>query len=251
MSTLRLLQQEEKKRFLIGLIQDGWRIFTRSYWLESADKNQIEDRKRAQNQRQVDTIAVTFFIAAIAAKLAKVDGPLRKEEIEGFRQAFSLPEVADGVSIEEAFREALKDKMDATHYAKRIARIYPTQKDLLEELVDALFKFAGLDAPLNPREILFLKGVVIALGFTEGEFRRILRCHTLPEFKDPYEMLGVDRKVTPSQLKSAYRKAVQHYHPDKFSGKDTPEELVTIAKERFTALTNAYEMIRIKRRFLR
>ena len=63
-------------------------------------------------------------------------------------------------------------------------------------------------------------------------------------------MLEIEKKgITLTKLKAAYRKAVQHYHPDKFVGKDVPEELVTIANERFTALTNAYEMVRVKHRF--
>ncbi len=253
MTALRLLQQDEKKRLLSGMFHDGLRIFTKQYWVETADKDQLEHRKRSEHQRQVDQIAVTFFITAIAAKLATVDGALRKEEIQGFREAFAMAEIAEGFSVEEAFREALKDKMDATHYAKRIARFHPANKDnkiMLEELVDALFKFAGLDAPLNPKEILFLKNIVLAFGFNEQEFRNILRCHTLPQFKNPYELLEVNKKeVTLAKLKAAYRKAVQQYHPDKFTGNDVPEELVTIANERFTALTNAYEMIRVKHRF--
>lgn len=250
MTTLRLLKHEEKKQFLNGLLHDGWRIFTKQYWLETADKDQVKKRKKAEHQQQVDKIAVTFFVTAIAAKLATVDGVLRKEEIDGFREAFSMAEIAEGLSVEEAFREALKDKMDATHYAKRIARFHPADKKLLEELVDALFKFAGLDAPLNPKEILFLKNITLAFGFNEQEFRSILRCHTLPQFHNPYDMLGIEKKeITLAKLKSAYRKAVQQYHPDKFTGKDVPEELVTIANERFTALTNAYEMIRVKHRF--
>lgn len=251
MTALRLLQQEEKKQLLFGLFSDGWRIFTKRYWLESSAKKEEKPvDPRLEQQREVDSIAITFFITAIAAKLATVDGKLRKEEIDGFREAFAMAEVAEDLSVEETFREALKDEMDATHYAKRIARFQPTDKKMLEELVDALFKFAGLDAPLNPKEIMFLKEVVLALGFSEQEFRNILRCHTLPSFENPYQLLGIDKKsVTLAALKAAYRKAVQSYHPDKFTGANVPEEIITIANERFTALTNAFEMVRVKHRF--
>ncbi len=251
MASLRLLRQDEKKQLLSGILSDGWRVFTKQYWIESDVENRVmPENPRVQQQREVDNIAMTFFITAIAAKLATVDGKLRKEEIDGFREVFAMAEIAEDLSVEEAFREALKDKMDATHYAKRIARFQPANKKMLEDLVDALFKFAGLDAPLNPKEILFLKDIVLSFGFSEQEFRNILRCHTLPQFKNPYELLGVDKKqVTLQVLKSAYRQAVQRYHPDKFTGANVPEEIITIANERFTALTNAYEMVRVKHRF--
>lgn len=250
MSTLRLLAEDQKKGKFSNLLGGGWRVFTRAYWLEAADNSQIEKRRHSQNQRQVDNIAITFFIIAIAAKLAKVDGPLSKAEIDGFREAFKLPAVHEGESVEELFREALKDQMDATHYAKRIASFHPAQKEMLEELIDALFKFAGLDGPLNTKEILFLKNIVLALGFNEEEFRRILRCHTLPYYRTPYEALGIERaNLTAQTLKTAYRKAVRHYHPDSFVGKDVPDDILNIAKENFRILTDAYEAVRLKHRF--
>ena len=34
------------------------------------------------------------------------------------------------------------------------------------------------------------------------------------KYKDYYEILGVDKKATEAQIKSAYRKLAKKYHPD-------------------------------------
>lgn len=54
--------------------------------------------------------------------------------------------------------------------------------------------------------------------------------------KDPYSILGVDKKASEAEIKKAYRKLAKKYHPDQ--NKDDPK-----AKERFAEANQAYEII--------
>ena len=53
---------------------------------------------------------------------------------------------------------------------------------------------------------------------------------------DPYSILGVSRSASEKDIKSAYRKLAKELHPDR--NKDKPN-----AAERFSALTNAYDLL--------
>ncbi|MCB0791024.1 MAG: molecular chaperone DnaJ [Flavobacteriales bacterium] len=54
--------------------------------------------------------------------------------------------------------------------------------------------------------------------------------------RDPYEVLGVDRKATPEEVKKAYRKLAIKYHPDKNPGDK-------VAEEKFKEAAEAYEIL--------
>jgi molecular chaperone DnaJ len=54
--------------------------------------------------------------------------------------------------------------------------------------------------------------------------------------KDPYKVLGVDKKASQDQIKKAYRKLAREYHPDKNPGNES-------AEERFKEIQQAYDTV--------
>ncbi|GIT12416.1 MAG: hypothetical protein CM1200mP33_6020 [Chloroflexota bacterium] len=57
----------------------------------------------------------------------------------------------------------------------------------------------------------------------------------MPDKKDYYEILGVSKKATDEQLKSAFRKKALEYHPDRNKSKD--------AEEKFKEINEAYQIL--------
>lgn len=56
---------------------------------------------------------------------------------------------------------------------------------------------------------------------------------------NPYEVLGVKPGASQDEIKSAYRKLVKQYHPDKYVN----NPLQDLAKEKLTEINKAYEML--------
>ena len=56
---------------------------------------------------------------------------------------------------------------------------------------------------------------------------------------NPYEVLGVKPNATQGEIKSAYRKLIKQYHPDKFG--DNP--LQNLAQEKMIEINKAYDIL--------
>jgi DnaJ like chaperone protein len=62
--------------------------------------------------------------------------------------------------------------------------------------------------------------------------------------RDPYIILGVDRQASFEEIKSAYRKLANKYHPDKVH--DMGDEFKALAEERFKEINAAYRELAAK-----
>ena len=59
---------------------------------------------------------------------------------------------------------------------------------------------------------------------------------TMADKKNYYDILGVDKKATPEEIKSAYRKLAMKYHPDRNQGDEA-------AAEKFKEVNEAHETL--------
>ena len=73
--------------------------------------------------------------------------------------------------------------------------------------------------------------------------------HMGDQKRDYYEVLGVERSASESDIKRAYRRLVGENHPDRLAAKGLPESMRQVAEERTREINVAYELIKESRGF--
>lgn len=191
-------------------------------------------------------VAFTTAIIVLAAKMAKVDGHVTRDEVDAFKRIFDIPP-HEVKNVGRLFDEAKQDATGFEPYAQQIATMFRGNPNVLEELLGALFHIAKADGGYHPSEKAFLERVAQIFGFDEASFRRIEATFTGTEAVDPYQVLGVDRSMNDADLKARYRKLVRENHPDALTAQGMPKEFVDLANEKLAAINAAYDTIRKER----
>ena len=205
------------------------------------------DRIRAgpatEEQRQV---AFSIAVIALAAKMAKADGVVTRDEIDTFKRIFRIPpgEVAN---VGRLFDLAKRDVAGYQPYARQVAGLFADSPWVLEELLDGLFLIAKADGGVHPAELDFLTHVARIFGFDETRFERIAASHMDAAEADPYEVLGIARDAAADDVKTAYRKLVREHHPDRLMAQRMPQEFIDVANGKLAAINGAYDRVRRER----
>lgn len=201
---------------------------------------------KSQNKTtSVDERQVVFGAAviALAAKMAKADGRVTKDEIRAFKQIFSFsPTEQDQVA--HIYREAQKTSIGFQDYAQQVADILGRGAVVLEELVWALAEIAKADGHLHEKEMAFLREVADIFGLSPEAFARISALEQQTGAVDPYAVLGVSREASPEEMKAQYRKLVKELHPDRLMAQGLPEEAVELSGRKLAAINEAYDRLK-------
>ena len=191
------------------------------------------------------SIAFTIGVIALSAKMAKADGLVTDAEIAAFREIFVIrPEETRNVA--RVFNLAKQEVTGFDSYARKIARLFSDQKDVLEDLVDGLFHIARADGDVGENELTFLEEVSRIFGL-EDRFGCIRSRNLRGTAADPYSILGINCDASNGELKAHYRRLVKENHPDRHIAAGMPEEAIAIATSRLARITEAWDQVERER----
>lgn len=202
----------------------------------------------ADAQNEARQVAFTHAVIVLAAKMAKSDGAVSKDEILAFRRMFHVPP-EDEAAVGKLFNEARKDATGYEPYAEQIAMMFTREPAVLEELLAALFHIAKADGAVHPGEMEFLRRTALIFGFTPQGFERLKAMHLdEPKKADPYEILGVKRSDSDADIKKAYRQLIRENHPDKLMAEGMPQEFIDLANEKMATINAAFDQVKKERK---
>lgn len=194
------------------------------------------------------SIAFTIGVIVLSAKMAKADGVVTRDEIDAFKQVFRVPAHETG-NVSKVFNQARRDSAGFEPYARQLAGMFRDNPVVLEELLSCLAYIAHADGKLHPSEEQFLHEVSEIFSLSKAAFERATSIRRAPDETDPYQLIGVSRDASDSDIKSAYRKLVIENHPDKLMAQGLPEEFNETANRKLAAINAAYDTIQKERGF--
>ncbi|WP_424931674.1 TerB family tellurite resistance protein [Amaricoccus macauensis] len=197
------------------------------------------ERRRTPPEKSV---AFTIAVVGLGAKMAKADGLVRPAEVAAFRDVFRIaPE--DEAAAARVFNLARQDIAGFDVYARRIARMFADQPEVLEDILEGLFTIAMADGHYHEGEEGFLRKVAEIFGIGQASFGCIEERHVSGRPRDPWQILGVPRDAEMPAIRARWRELIRANHPDMMIARGLPEETVALANSRIAAINQAWEEI--------
>jgi DnaJ like chaperone protein len=208
-----------------------------------------ENKTRRRNPNNLDH-QVAFFAALFAcfAKISKADGVVSTEEVnkveEFISKKFNLDKEQRNFAI-NIFQKAKDDNVSFEAYAQQLYSLLKQSPNSLLIFYELLFELAMADGELHPAEERILKKVPSIFNLTENIFKELYEKY-VSNITDYYQVLGVNKNMSFSEIRKIYLKKRKDFHPDMLISKGLPEELIEKAKIKFIEIQEAYEELEKK-----
>ena len=207
------------------------------------------------SSRLPDQAVFAAGVIALAAKLAKADGVVQKDEIRVLYTVFPPGEV-DQASVAALYNEAKQTSEGFEEYAEQLYAVFRRRPAVLVQVLEILFAVALADGELNPAEEVFLSRVAAIFRFPPQLVEMVRKRHQFsgaragsrePTEADNLAILGLGPNATNEEAKKRYRQLVLENHPDRLVAQGMAEEFVSQATERLKAINTAYDRLSSQR----
>ncbi len=199
-------------------------------------------REKSPDDSGLRQVTFTFAVIELAAKLAKADGPVVREEFLAFREMFPMPE-SQSSKVRRLFNAACEENTSVEYYARQIAELFPARKALMRELVSRLFAIAAADGAIQLEEKRLLKKIVNSLGLAHSDYQNMLERYVVKSSSNPYKILGVSSRSGYEEIKRKHRLLVRRYHPDRLTDDNLSRIQLEHAQQQAAMVNAAYDSI--------
>ena len=196
-------------------------------------------------QKRAQTLSGDFEISLLilASVVIKADGKVDERELNYVRSQFVGMYGKDRANKAfQLFKGMMKKQVSSRQVCIQIRQHMPHSSRL--QLIHFLFGIAKADENVSDIEVDEIRKIAGYLYVNQYDFESI-KAMFYKSSDSAYKILEVETSVTDSELKTAYRKMVKKYHPDKLIG--LGDEHLKGAKEKFQRIQEAYEAIKKER----
>ncbi len=204
----------------------------------------ISSTRRSGFQHSFAPPQQVFAIALIilAAKLAKADGQVSKEELIAVKNKLKIPDHEIG-QVGKIFNKAKEDPLGYEPYAQQIAQIYRNNPAVLDEVVNILFYIAEADGKVSDSEITMIRNIAGIFGISQNQFESIRESRKDSDKLNPYIVLGCSSGDDFVTIRKKYIKLSKEHHPDVLMNKGVPSEVIEESKKKMRSINSAFDQI--------
>ena len=140
----------------------------------------------------------------------------------------------------------LKDILDQDYPLKDVCRQIQRSMDHPSrlQLIHVLFGLSAADGHIHPDEVKIIITISNYLNINQNDFESIKAMFSSDK-EAPYKILEINSDSTNEELKKAFRKMANKYHPDKVAHLGV--EMQRLAEEKFKSVNDAYQKIKQER----
>ena len=179
-------------------------------------------------------------VLVLFAKVMKADGKLLKSELDYVKQflkrQFGIQQTKDLMLV---FKDILEQEYPLRDVCRQIQRSMDHPSRL--ELIHILYGLSQSDGHVHPSEIRIIQTIANYLNISSNDYASIKAMFSKDE-NAAYRILEIDPSTSDKQVKEAYRKMANKYHPDKVA--HLGQKMQTVAEEKFKSVNDAYQQIK-------
>ncbi len=205
-------------------------------------------------------VQTAFFTAtfSVMGHVAKADGRVSREEIqlaEEVMRQMALREDQRRIA-RNLFSHGKKPGFPLDEALAQFRKICRRHLNLFRIFIEIQVEAALADGHLHPGEERVLRHIAMTLGVSTVNFEQILNtarhrstgaqsgAEPARDLAEDYKVLGVSEQAGDDEVKRAYRRLMNQYHPDKLVSKGLPEEMMNYATGMTRRVRASYENIR-------
>jgi DnaJ like chaperone protein len=216
---------------------------------------------------QQERVQAAFFTAtfSVMGHIAKADGKVTQDEIRMAEAVMTQMGLSADVrdSAKRLFNEGKSADFPLDEVLDQFKREVHRRSTLIQMFLEIQLQAAYADGVMHADEERVLLHICEKLGVAPAQLRRLeemlkagfgqhsrgtgSRSSSAMTLNDAYQIMGVEKGISDTDLKKAYRRLMSQHHPDKLVAKGLPEEMIKDATEKTQQIKEAYEKIKESR----
>jgi DnaJ like chaperone protein len=185
----------------------------------------------------------TMSLLVLVAAVMKADGRIMKSELDYVRNYL---EKSFGPAASQEAMLYLRDLLKQTIPIRDVSAQIRQRLDIASrrQLLHFLFGVSQADGKVHPQEVRVIEEIAVGMGITKEDLESIKNMF-YEDVDSAYKILEIDKSSSDDEIKKAYRRMANKYHPDKVAY--LGDDIRKAAGEKFRKVKDAYDKIKKER----